>query len=49
MGQAGVENVRVAQANAPELLDNLLEESSVDELWVFFPDPGTRPAITSVV
>lgn len=39
MGQAGVENVRVAQANAPELLDNLLEESSVDELWVFFPDP----------
>ncbi|QRZ62645.1 tRNA (guanosine(46)-N7)-methyltransferase TrmB [Rothia sp. ZJ932] len=39
MGQAGVENVRVAQANAPELLDNLLEEDSVDELWVFFPDP----------
>lgn len=39
MGQAEVENVRVAQANAPELLDNLLEENSVDELWVFFPDP----------
>ncbi len=39
MGQAGVENVRVAQANAPELLDNMLEENSVDELWVFFPDP----------
>lgn len=36
---AGVENVRVAQANAPELLDNMLEENSVDELWVFFPDP----------
>ncbi len=39
MEQAEVENVRVAQANAPELLDNLLEENSVDELWVFFPDP----------
>lgn len=39
MGNAGVENVRVAQANAPELLDNMLEENSVDELWVFFPDP----------
>ena len=25
MGQAGVENVRVAQANAPELLDNMLD------------------------
>lgn len=39
VGQAGVENVRVAQANAPELLDNMLDENSVDELWVFFPDP----------
>lgn len=29
----------MAQANAPELLDNMLEENSVDELWVFFPDP----------
>lgn len=47
MGNAGVENVRVAQANAPELLDNMLEENSVDELWVFFPDPGTSPATTS--
>lgn len=36
---AGVTNVRVAQANAPELLDKMLEENSVDELWVFFPDP----------
>lgn len=39
MSQAEVENVRVAQANAPELLDNMLDEASVDELWVFFPDP----------
>lgn len=39
MAQAGVSNVRVAQANAPELLDHLLTPSSVSELWVFFPDP----------
>ena len=39
MGNAGVENVRVAQANAPELLDNMLEENSVDELWVFCWSP----------
>lgn len=39
MGQAGVENVRCVQANAPEVLDHLLPEDGVDELWVFFPDP----------
>lgn len=39
METAGVSNIRVAQANAPELLDNMLEEDSIDELWVFFPDP----------
>ena len=39
MGQAGVENVRCVQANAPEVLDHLLPEAAADELWVFFPDP----------
>ena len=37
--QAGVTNVRVAQANAPEVLERMLEPASVSELWVFFPDP----------
>ncbi|RLY94242.1 tRNA (guanosine(46)-N7)-methyltransferase TrmB [Kocuria tytonicola] len=37
--QAGVTNVRVAQANAPEVLEHMLEPASVSELWVFFPDP----------
>ncbi|MEX5275937.1 tRNA (guanosine(46)-N7)-methyltransferase TrmB [Kocuria sp. CPCC 205261] len=37
--QAGVTNVRVAQANAPEVLEHMLEPGSVHELWVFFPDP----------
>ena len=32
-------NVRGVQANAPEVLEHLLPESSVQEIWVFFPDP----------
>ncbi|WP_336855831.1 tRNA (guanosine(46)-N7)-methyltransferase TrmB [Sinomonas albida] len=39
IGQRGLTNVRVAQANAPEVLGTMLPEGSVSELWVFFPDP----------
>lgn len=35
----GVTNLRLVEANAPEVLEHLLPEASVDELWVFFPDP----------
>lgn len=35
----GLRNVRVMEANAPEVLRTFLPEASVDELWVFFPDP----------
>jgi len=35
----GVLNLRLVEANAPEVLAHLLPEASVDELWVFFPDP----------
>jgi tRNA (guanine-N7-)-methyltransferase len=34
-----VDNVRLVQANAVEGLTTLLGEHSVDELWIFFPDP----------
>lgn len=37
--QRGLGNVRAVEANAPELLDSLLEPGSVGEVWVFFPDP----------
>jgi tRNA (guanine-N7-)-methyltransferase len=37
--RAGVHNLRLAEANAPEVLEHLLPPGSVDELWVFFPDP----------
>lgn len=34
-----VRNLRLVEANAPEVLEHLLPEGSVDELWIFFPDP----------
>ncbi|WP_431802438.1 tRNA (guanosine(46)-N7)-methyltransferase TrmB [Microbacterium sp. bgisy203] len=37
--RAGARNLRLVEANAPEVLEHLLPEGSVDELWVFFPDP----------
>jgi tRNA (guanine-N7-)-methyltransferase len=38
-GQKGLPNLRLVQANAAELLETTLPAGSVDELWVFFPDP----------
>jgi tRNA (guanine-N7-)-methyltransferase len=37
--RAGARNLRLVEANAPEVLQHLLPAASVDELWVFFPDP----------
>jgi tRNA (guanine-N7-)-methyltransferase len=34
-----VDNVRLVQANAVEGLITLLPQRSIDELWLFFPDP----------
>lgn len=39
IAQRGLTNVRVVQANAPEVLGSMLPAGSVAELWVFFPDP----------
>ncbi|WP_125774883.1 tRNA (guanosine(46)-N7)-methyltransferase TrmB [Antribacter gilvus] len=39
LGQEGLPNLRLVQANAAELLDTALPAGSLDELWVFFPDP----------
>ena len=38
-GQDGLPNLRLVQANAAELLETAITAGSVDELWVFFPDP----------
>lgn len=37
--RAGVGNLRLIEANAPEVLGHLLPVASVRELWIFFPDP----------
>lgn len=37
--RAGARNLRLVEANAPEVLEHLLPTASVDELWIFFPDP----------
>lgn len=37
--RADVRNLRLVEANAPEVLQHLLPPASVDELWIFFPDP----------
>ncbi|MET0673597.1 MAG: tRNA (guanosine(46)-N7)-methyltransferase TrmB [Microbacterium pygmaeum] len=37
--KGAIDNLRLAEANAPEVLQHLLPEASVDELWIFFPDP----------
>ena len=37
--RAELENLRLVEANAPEVLEHLLPPASIDELWVFFPDP----------
>lgn len=36
---AGVTNIRLAVANATEMLGTALEPTSVRELWTWFPDP----------
>lgn len=35
----GVRNLKMIEANAPEVLETLLRPGSVAEVWVFFPDP----------
>lgn len=35
----GVRNLRVVEANAPEVLSSYLPEAAACEVWIFFPDP----------
>lgn len=39
---AELKNLRLAEVNAPELLEKYLPAGSVDEIWVFFPDPWAK-------
>ncbi|GAA1842237.1 tRNA (guanosine(46)-N7)-methyltransferase TrmB [Microbacterium koreense] len=37
--RVGITNLRLVEANAPEVLEHLVPPASLTELWVFFPDP----------
>ena len=37
--RAGVRNLRLVEANAPEVLSSFLPPAAADEVWIFFPDP----------
>jgi tRNA (guanine-N7-)-methyltransferase len=37
--RAGARNLRVVEANAPEVLSSYLPEAAAAEVWIFFPDP----------
>ena len=37
-----VTNVRMVEANAPEVLDHMLPAGAAQEVWVFFPDPWQK-------
>ncbi|WP_159792231.1 tRNA (guanosine(46)-N7)-methyltransferase TrmB [Puerhibacterium puerhi] len=38
----GLDNLRLLQVNAAELLETSLAAGSLDELWIFFPDPWPK-------
>ena len=37
--RTGIDNVRIVEADAVAALEYLLSDESVDEIWLFFPDP----------
>jgi tRNA (guanine-N7-)-methyltransferase len=42
MAKAGIDNVRVLRADAVPVLTDLVPPDSVDEVWLFFPDPWPK-------
>ena len=40
--EAGVDNIRVLEADAAQALPFLLADASLDEVWTFFPDPWRK-------
>lgn len=40
--EAGVDNIRVLEADAAQALPFLLADASLDDVWTFFPDPWRK-------
>ena len=39
IGEQDIENIRILQHDAVEVIDNMLPEASIDGVHIFFPDP----------
>ena len=39
LGEDGLDNVRIVEADAVAAMEHLVPAGSVDEIWLFFPDP----------
>jgi tRNA (guanine-N7-)-methyltransferase len=39
IGEQEIENIRILQHDAVEVIDNMLPEASIDGVHIFFPDP----------
>jgi tRNA (guanine-N7-)-methyltransferase len=39
LARTGIDNVRIVEADAVAAMEHLLPTRSVDEIWLFFPDP----------
>ena len=39
VGEGNIENIRILQHDAVEVIDNMLPEGSLDGVHIFFPDP----------
>lgn len=42
LGEADLDNVRMCSVDAVWMLENLVPEAGLDELWTFFPDPWPK-------
>jgi tRNA (guanine-N7-)-methyltransferase len=42
LAKAGAENVRIVRADAVDVLTTMIRPASLDEAWVFFPDPWPK-------
>lgn len=48
IGEQGIQNIRILQHDAVEVIDNMLPLASLDGVHIFFPTLGTNHVTTNV-
>jgi tRNA (guanine-N7-)-methyltransferase len=43
LARKGLDNVRIVEADAIAAMEHLVPAQSIDEIWMFFPDPWPKP------